>query len=108
MAKEYAKQFYKSTAWIKCRASYIKKVFGLCERCEAPGKIVHHKKHITRNNINDPNITLNHDNLEYLCLDCHNKHHRFNRKKSRCTKKGFKFNSDGEFVPEDTTPPIKL
>src|SRR5690625_1575402 len=70
-----AKRFYKSKAWQDCRQSYISKVHGLCERCELTGLIVHHKEHINATNINDPYITLNHDNLEYLCQTCHNKEH---------------------------------
>lgn len=101
MAKEFAKGFYKSTAWIKCKQAYIKSVHGLCERCEKPGYIVHHKKHITPNNINDSNITLNWDNLEYLCLDCHNEEHRFNREKKAATRNGFKFNVKGELVKDE-------
>lgn len=99
MAREFAKRFYNSAAWKKCKASYIKSVHGLCERCERPGYIVHHKKYLTRNNIQDPNIALNQDNLEYLCLDCHNAEHDFERKKNESTKKGYKFNERGELVP---------
>ncbi|BCZ48443.1 hypothetical protein psyc5s11_45100 [Clostridium gelidum] len=99
MAKEFAKAFYNSSAWKKCKASYIESVHGLCERCERPGYIVHHKKELTSNNINDPNVTLNHDNLEYLCLDCHNAEHDFNREKKSATKKGYKFNDKGELIP---------
>ena len=78
--KEYARAFYKSTAWQRCRDSYIKSVGGLCERCLAdglivPGYIVHHKCYLTPENIKDPSITLNFDNLEYLCHVCHNKEH---------------------------------
>ena len=80
MAREFARKFYKSKAWQQCRASYISKVHGLCERCQTkgkikPGYIVHHKIYLTPKNINDPNITLNHSNLEYVCLDCHNDEH---------------------------------
>lgn len=99
MSKEFAKPFYNSAAWKKCKAVYIKSVHGLCERCDKPGYIVHHRKVLTPNNINDPNITLNHDNLEYLCLDCHNAEHGFNREKKSVTKKGYKFNEKGELVP---------
>ena len=35
------------------------------------GDTVHHKIHLTPKNINDPNITLNWDNLMLLCRDCH-------------------------------------
>ena len=88
--KDYAKAFYKSTAWQKCRASYIQSVGGLCERCLAkglivPGYIVHHKCHLTAWNIQDPSITLNWDNLEYLCQDCHNKEHFKEEHPSRFT-----------------------
>lgn len=36
-----------------------------------PGDTVHHKIHLTPDNINDPEITLNYDNLMLLCRDCH-------------------------------------
>ena len=78
--KDYARAFYKSTEWKKCRAGYVKSVGGLCERCLKrgdfiPGVIVHHKCYLTPENILDPTVTLNYDNLELLCQDCHNKEH---------------------------------
>ncbi len=78
--KDYAKTFYKSKTWQACRAAYIKKVGGLCERCLAkgmivPAVIVHHKIYIGPENINDPTVTLNWDNLEALCRDCHADEH---------------------------------
>ncbi len=77
---EETKGFYKTAAWLKCREAYIKSVGGLCERCLAegkivPGYIVHHKIHLTPFNVTDPSITLNWDNLEYVCLDHHNQIH---------------------------------
>lgn len=39
------------------------------------GEIVHHKNYITTSNIYEPEITINFNNLELLCLDCHNKEH---------------------------------
>ena len=101
MAREFAKSFYKSTAWIKCRNSYIKKVHGLCERCERPGYIVHHKIHLNEKNISDPDVTLNHDNLEYLCLDCHNEHHKFKKEVRPVTRNGLRFNDKGELVQDE-------
>ena len=102
MAKEWAIKFYKSTTWKKCRESYISTVFGLCEECTRQGKevsgyIVHHKISLTPANIDDANITLSHDNLEYLCLECHNKEHGI------CThgdvlREGLMFNIYGELV----------
>ena len=78
--REFAKKFYHSQAWKKCRASYIKSVGGLCERCLAKGLIVpatmvHHKVYIDPENINDTSVTLNWDNLEALCTDCHAEEH---------------------------------
>lgn len=73
--------FYKTTAWKSCREAYASSVGGLCEKCYAagrivPGEIVHHKVHLTSANINCPEITLNHDNLQLLCRDCHAKEHK--------------------------------
>ena len=80
MAQDFAKQFYKSKAWKDCRRAYILKVHGLCEECLArgeytPGYIVHHKILLTPSNISDPSVSLNHDNLRYVCIDCHNREH---------------------------------
>ena len=76
MSKEFAKAFYSSKKWARCRASFIQDRLmldgGMCMRCkEKAGYIVHHIKHISPQNINNPAITLNHNNLEYLCKDCH-------------------------------------
>jgi 5-methylcytosine-specific restriction endonuclease McrA len=90
-----AKRFYNSAAWKKCRASYIQSVFGLCERCGEPGHIVHHKVYIDWENINNPYVTLNHDNLEYLCQTCHNKEH-FERYSP--VREGFGFDSEGNLI----------
>jgi 5-methylcytosine-specific restriction endonuclease McrA len=74
--QDYAKAFYKSQTWQRTRAAYVAYRRGLCEVCLSkgiykPGVIVHHKQHITPNNINDPTITLSFDNLQLLCRDCH-------------------------------------
>lgn len=79
--REFAESFYKSKAWQDCRAAYVKRVGGLCERCLASGiyssgEIVHHKTHLTPENISDPEIALGFDNLELLCRDCHGNEHR--------------------------------
>ena len=78
--KEYAKGFYGSRAWKKCRATYKAYRGGLCERCLAKGLynagvIVHHKNYITPENITDPEILLDWNNLELLCRACHNEEH---------------------------------
>lgn len=80
MSKEFAKAFYNSARWKKCRDAYIAKRKsidgGMCETChEVPGYIVHHKIKLTAYNINDPEITLDFSNMKYDCLECHNKEH---------------------------------
>lgn len=79
--REFAAGFYKSKAWQRCRLSYAKSKGHLCERCMAKGlyrtgEIVHHKVHLTPENINDPNVTMSFGNLELLCRDCHGEAHR--------------------------------
>ena len=102
MAKEWAKSFYKSKEWRECRAAYISLVDGLCERClddgkVIPGKIVHHQEELTPDNINDPEITLNFDNLEYLCLNCHNEEHGIGVG-AEVTREGLEFDEFGELT----------
>lgn len=80
MAKAFTEGFYSTKKWKKCKNAYIKSVGGLCERCLArgrivPGAIVHHKKHLTPENIHDESVTLNWDNLELLCMTCHAEEH---------------------------------
>lgn len=102
MAKAFARAFYKSAAWRKCRESYISMVFGLCERCQARGKtitgyILHHKVELTPDNIVDPDIALGHHNLEFVCLDCHNVEHGIKAEHSS-TRDGLMFDASGQLV----------
>ena len=80
MARDFADSFYKTKAWQRTRAAYLKQAGGLCERClkrgvYTAGVIVHHKIHLTPDNIVRPEIALNFDNLELLCRDCHGEEH---------------------------------
>ena len=85
--KEWAEQFYNSDAWHTCRDSFLQSKGWLCERCSTiidpvPAKIAHHKKYLTKANINDPRVALSWKNLEALCQRCHNKEH-YSRKQRR-------------------------
>lgn len=78
--KDFARSFYSSKAWKDCRATYRKKVGGLCERCLSKGiyragEIVHHKIYLTPDTIKDPAVALSFDNLELVCRDCHAQEH---------------------------------
>lgn len=88
MAKEWTNGFYTSKEWRKTRDAYYRFQCGRCERCMAevlagvrrvedinPGIIVHHKKELTPENINDPAVALSFDNLELLCDEHHNRQH---------------------------------
>lgn len=78
--------FYKTEAWQACRDAYAKSVGGLCERClkkgrVVPGEIVHHRKYLDPQNVNDATVSLSWDNLELLCRECHGMEHRKNKKR---------------------------
>jgi hypothetical protein len=96
MAQEWAVKFYASQAWQDCRHAYIVSVYGLCERCQQPGVIVHHRIKLTPSNINDPNITLNHEHLELLCVECHNTEHM--GKHESVTQEGLRFTINGDLT----------
>lgn len=85
------KDFYNSKVWELVRVNYAKSKCCICERCGQPvyvsgvndylpkekriRYIVHHKTRLNEINYNDDSISLNEDNLELLCIDCHNKEH---------------------------------
>lgn len=84
--------FYHRKAWKDVRLLVWIKQSCLCSRCCKPvyveglsdssipkekrrKGIVHHKVYLTDENLYDLNISLNLDNLEGLCIDCHNEEH---------------------------------
>ena len=99
--KEFAKKFYLSKTWRDCRNAYKRSVGGLCERCigkglYVPGEIVHHKIHLTPDNMHDYQILLDWSNLELLCKNCHADVHKR-------IKKRYKIGRDGKVC---CTPPL--
>lgn len=104
MPSRVSDQFYHSQKWRKCRESYIAERMaidgGMCEVChEEPGYIVHHKIWIDETNINNPEITLNHENLRYECLRCHNLEERDGEMKGMERENRYVFDSDGNIIP---------
>lgn len=108
--REFARAFYKSRAWQQCRAGYIAQRRsidgGMCEVChEVPGYIVHHKQHITPLTINDQDVTLNWNNLQYVCKHCHDVEHGY-CEQSKASR--VKFDADGNPIaplkPNDALP----
>lgn len=104
-------EFYQTKAWKKVRKNIWLKQSCLCARCDRPvyvdglspwmskekrlKGIIHHKEYLDDTNFNDINISLNEDNLEGLCIDCHNKEHF----KSLVTRKDLRFDDDGNIIP---------
>lgn len=83
------KSFYASEAWVKLRLILIAERGNRCEKC---GEIIlrsveligHHKIELTPENVHDSNISLNPENIEIVCFDCHNKiHYRFGNRSTR-------------------------
>lgn len=77
--QEGSLEFYGSIKWKKCRRNYLS-VHPICERCDKLGivkraEIVHHKIYLDTSSYRDPDVSLNFDNLEALCFDCHQAEH---------------------------------
>lgn len=84
--------FYKSAAWQVARQIKYQEQDGRCERCKRVGEEVHHRIRLTVDNVSDTSVSLNQDNLELLCKDCHNKEHkRFSKEKE--------FDNEGNLIP---------
>ena len=71
MAKEFAKPFYNSKAWKETRQLIIERDRGRCQECGRAANEVDHIEELTKDNIDDTNITLNPDNLRLLCHEWH-------------------------------------
>lgn len=104
------RQFYKSKAWEDVRKTVWLKQNLLCNRCHKPVYvdgisdyipkdkrvvgIVHHKEYLDQVNIQDINKTLNPDNLEGLCIFCHNLEHT----KGNAIRKEYRFDENGNLI----------
>ena len=67
--------FYCSKKWRRVSAAYLSSKSFICERCGAPAVVCHHKKWLNDVNVHDPKISLDFENLEALCQECHNAEH---------------------------------
>lgn len=104
--------FYHSKKWEKFREVIINdrldalKHCNYCSHCHKEivnryDLIVHHKIELTDLNVNDYNISLNPDNVEIVCYNCHNKHHKrfgYENKKQVVIVYGSPFNGGSEWV----------
>lgn len=101
MAKDFAREFYHTQAWKRCREAYGAKRGWLCENCLAkglytPGVIVHHIEELTPANITDPETALGFNNLRLVCRKCHAEEHD-----SRAKGRRYRFDADGNVIVRD-------
>ena len=112
-------KFYRSSQWQHLRDRYRQSVDIQCDRCEPmcynkddeafvrrkrTGNdirfgIVHHKIHLTKENIWESSISLEWDNLELLCISCHNKeHYKPKKKRVKEVREDVKFDDKGRII----------
>lgn len=105
MARNFAKAFYNSPEWKKVREAALMRDRYLCVKCGRPAEEVHHKKHITPDNIGDVSITLNLENLASLCRDCHFEEHRGEHADGLKTEEDYSytFDENGYLIPKSCT-----
>ena len=92
--KDFAARFYTGKNWRKLSQAYMHSRFYICEICGKAAKICHHRIWLTPDNIMDIDISLNPDNLQCLCQDCHNKIHS-------CSSDNI-FSEDGELLGNES------
>ena len=95
MAKEWAKQFYNSGEWKVARGIALRRDHFTCQYCEGRAEEIHHIIELTPENINDPNIALNPDNLMSLCHNCHTK---ITQGSAGDIQEGYIFDEDGMVI----------
>lgn len=94
MARDFAKSFYNSKEWQKVREAVLMRDKYLCQHCGRPAEEVHHIKHLSPENIGDPSVTLDMNNLVSLCKDCHFEEHRGEHGKGRQSNEGYQYTFD--------------
>ena len=77
-------QFHNSSAWRMLSAKYTQDKGYKCEVCGKIATEVHHKQAIQTES--GWTRRLDYDNLELLCVECHNKRHNRFRRRERQSK----------------------
>lgn len=102
MAKQFAYKFYNSKAWRDVRKIALRRDLYTCAYCQRRAEEVHHIIELTPENINDPMITLNPDNLISLCHSCHDK---ITKGSTGDLQEGYVFDDEGNVILAH--PPIQ-
>ncbi len=88
MAKPELKWFYNSMPWrdpvTGARIRALKRDHFTCQLCGARATEVHHLIELSVDNVHDVNISLNLNNLQSLCSECHKK---ITKEEHKTTKK---------------------
>ena len=103
-------EFYKTKAWKDNRRAFALDRNCICERCGRAvyvtgindylpkarrlRYVVHHKEYLNDSNYLDDNISLDWNNLELLCIECHNQEHS----KGGAIRDGLFFDENGNIV----------
>lgn len=99
MASEFAGNFYNSSRWRKNAKAFAESKHWICERCASRCDdrryIVHHKVHLTADNISDDYLAYGWDNLKLLCIDCHNREHH---SREEDTTRVCRFDENGDLI----------
>ncbi len=95
IAKEYAKEFYRSHAWRTARAEALRRDTYTCHDCDGRATDVHHIVELTPANINNRRIAFDLHNLMSLCHDCHTAR----TKGAGDLPEGFTFDAFGQPIP---------
>ena len=105
-------EFYNTKAWKQNRVAYAISQNCICERCGRavyvsginsylPKRkrlryVVHHKEHLNETNYTK-DIAFDWNNLELLCIECHNQIHG-----QQITKEGLTFDPNGNLIRTKT------
>ena len=109
MSRAFAKAFYHSKEWEQVRTFVLMRDRCTCRMCGRPAQEVHHKIHLSPENIWDVTITLNPENLISLCRACHRDIHEKDKEAGKrkahglsegdCAE-GYHFDASGQLVPD--------
>lgn len=103
------KKFYDRAAWRVARENALMRDRYLCVLCKKqgdikPADVVHHKIHLSLDNMDNPKIAYNLDNLISLCSEHHVEVHRGEHGKGRMNLEehpyNYTFDANGMLVPK--------
>lgn len=105
MARDFAKQFYRSKEWQEVRQAILIRDHYLCVKCGAPAEEVHHIRHLSPENIGDLAVALDAKNLQSLCRECHFAEHRGEHGNGRkAGETGYYFDENGVLQKREIPP----